>query len=395
MAKMTVQDIDVRGKRVLMRVDFNVPLDKETLEITDDSRITAALPTIQHVLGGGGRLILVSHLGRPKGQVKDEMRLTPVAKRLSELLAKEVKIVDPFADGWDAATAASKALAEGDAMLLENIRFDIGEEKGSEELAQRLAALGDVYVNDAFGTAHRAHASTTLVARILQPAVAGFLMEKELKFLGEALDDPKRPFVAIIGGAKVSTKMGVLEALLAKVDRLIIGGGMAYTFYRAKGWEIGKSLVEEDFIDEARRVMEKAGDKLVLPVDTVVADAFSEEANVKTVPSNAIPEKWEGLDIGPETISIIEDIVMAAGTVVWNGPLGVFEMERFAEGTEQVGRFIAESHAISVIGGGDSAAAIKKFGLTDEVTHVSTGGGASLEFLEGKELPGVAALTDR
>jgi phosphoglycerate kinase len=395
MAKMTVQDIDVRGKRVLMRVDFNVPLNKETLEITDDSRIAAALPTIQHVLDGGGRLVLVSHLGRPKGEVKDAMRLTPVAKRLSELLAKQVKLLDPFADGWDAATAASNALAEGEAMLLENIRFDIGEEKGSEELAQKLAALGDVYVNDAFGTAHRAHASTTLVARILQPAVAGFLMEKELKFLGEALAEPKRPFVAIIGGAKVSTKIGVLEALIDKVDTLIIGGGMAYTFYRAKGWEIGKSLLEEELIGEAKRVMDKAGDKLVLPVDTVVADDFSENANVKTVPSNAIPEGWEGLDVGPETISAIEDIVMSAGTVVWNGPLGVFEMERFAEGTEQVGRFIAESDAISIIGGGDSAAAIKKFGMSDDVTHVSTGGGASLEFIEGKELPGVAALTDR
>jgi phosphoglycerate kinase len=233
------------------------------------------------------------------------------------------------------------------------------------------------------------------VARILQPAVAGFLMEKELKFLGEALAEPKRPFVAIIGGAKVSTKIGVLEALIDKVDTLIIGGGMAYTFYRAKGWEIGKSLLEEELIGEAKRVMDKAGDKLVLPVDTVVADDFSENANVKTVPSNAIPEGWEGLDVGPETISAIEDIVMSAGTVVWNGPLGVFEMERFAEGTEQVGRFIAESDAISIIGGGDSAAAIKKFGMSDDVTHVSTGGGASLEFIEGKELPGVAALTDR
>lgn len=395
MAKMTVRDIDVRGKRVLCRVDFNVPL--EGGRISDDSRIQESMPTINHIVGNGGRLILVAHFGRPKGKVSDEMRLTPVAARLGEILGRAVRLFDPFAEGWDQAEAASRALADGDVMMLENIRFHPGEEKGDEDLARSLARLGDVYVNDAFGAAHRAHSSTATVAKHVQPAVAGFLMEKELKFLGEALANPERPFIAIIGGSKISTKFGVLDALLGKVDRLLIGGGMAYTFFKAKGFAIGKSICEDDQIEAAKALMAKAGDKLMLPVDTVYADEFSDDAKVITYPVDEVPSNCEmqGLDIGPETISLMEDCIMTSKTIFWNGPLGVFELERFAEGTEQVGRFIVESGATSIVGGGESAAACRKYGFAGEITHISTGGGASLEFIEGRRLPGVEALTDK
>jgi phosphoglycerate kinase len=397
MAKMTVRDIEVKGKRVLCRVDFNVPLDDQR-RITDDARIRESMPTIRHILDHGGRLILVAHFGRPKGKVNDAMRLTPVAKHLSGLLGKEVPLVDPFvAGGWEKAEAASKSLRDGEAMMLENIRFDPGEEKGDDGLAQRLAKLADVYVNDAFGAAHRAHVSTTTVAKHLQPAVAGLLMEKELKYLGQLLADPERPFLAIIGGAKISSKIGVLESLLQRVDQLLLGGAMAYTFFKAKGLNIGNSLFEAEFMDTAKKLLDKWGGKIVLPVDTVYADAVSENAKVITYLVEEVPEKCEmqGLDIGPETISVMEDAIMTSKTIFWNGPLGVFEVERFAEGTNQVARFIVESGATSIVGGGESAAAVREAGFAGQVTHISTGGGASLEFVEGKELPGVAALTEK
>lgn len=393
MAKKTIVDIEPRGKRVLMRVDFNVPIQDGA--ITDDKRIRAALPSIENLLERGGRVVLMSHLGRPKGKVVEELRLNLVAERLAELLGKPVKKLDDCIG--PEVEAAVNSLQDGEVALLENVRFYAEEEKNDPEFAAQLAKLGDIYVNDAFGTAHRAHASTEGVARYL-PAVSGFLLEKELKFLGDAVEDPKRPFVAILGGAKVKDKISVIEALLTKVDTLIIGGGMAYTFFKAQGYEIGKSLLDEERLDFCLSVLEKAkeqGVELHLPVDIRVAKEFSPDAENKVVSVKEIPADWEGLDIGPETAKLFAGIVKEAGTVVWNGPMGVFEFEAFAQGTRAIAQALADSDAVSIIGGGDSAAAVEQMGLADKMTHVSTGGGASLEFLEGKVLPGVAALNDR
>ncbi|MDI9441638.1 MAG: phosphoglycerate kinase [Firmicutes bacterium] len=393
MAKKTIVDIEPRGKRVLMRVDFNVPIQDGA--ITDDKRIRAALPSIENLLERGGRVVLMSHLGRPKGKVVEELRLNLVAERLAELLGKPVKKLDDCIG--PEVEAAVNSLQDGEVALLENVRFYAEEEKNDPEFAAQLAKLGDIYVNDAFGTAHRAHASTEGVARYL-PAVSGFLLEKELKFLGDAVEDPKRPFVAILGGAKVKDKISVIEALLTKVDTLIIGGGMAYTFFKAQGYEIGKSLLDEERLDFCLSVLEKAkeqGVELYLPVDIRVAKEFSPDAENKVVSVKEIPADWEGLDIGPETAKLFAGIVKEAGTVVWNGPMGVFEFEAFAQGTRAIAQALADSDAVSIIGGGDSAAAVEQMGLADKMTHVSTGGGASLEFLEGKVLPGVAALNDR
>lgn len=394
MNKKMIQDVDVKGKRVLMRVDFNVPMNEQG-EISDDTRITAALPSIRYLLEQGAKVILMSHLGRPKGQVVESMRMDPVARRLGELLNQPViKINDCV--GPEVAAVVEK-MQDGDVMLLENVRFYAEEEANDPEFAKKLASLGDLYVNDAFGTAHRAHASTEGVARHL-PAVAGFLMEKELKFLGSAVNNPKRPFAAILGGAKVKDKIAVIESLLNKVDTLIIGGGMAYTFLKAKGYEVGKSLLDSERIDFCRDVMKQAEAKkvkLLLPVDIVVAREFAAEAENKVVPADQIPADWEGLDIGPRTIELFSDAIKSAATVVWNGPMGVFEWEAFANGTKKIAQALADSSAITIIGGGDSASAVEQFGVAERMTHVSTGGGASLEFLEGKELPGVAALNDK
>ncbi|MBM4760805.1 phosphoglycerate kinase [Bacillus sp. B15-48] len=394
MNKKSIKDIDVRGKRVFCRVDFNVPMKDG--QVTDETRIRAALPTIQYLSEQGAKVILASHLGRPKGQVVEEMRLTPVAKRLSELLGKEVKKTDE-AYG-EAVQAEISSMNEGDILLLENVRFYPGEEKNDAELAKAFAELADVYVNDAFGAAHRAHASTEGIAHHL-PAVSGFLMEKELDVLGKALSNPERPFTAIIGGAKVKDKIGVIENLLEKVDNLIIGGGLAYTFVKAQGHEVGNSLLEEDKVDLANSFIEKAKEKGVnfyIPVDAIVADDFSEQANTKEVAIEAIPADWEALDIGPKTAELYRDVIQKSKLVIWNGPMGVFEMEAFAQGTKAVAEALADStDTYSVIGGGDSAAAVEKFNLADKMSHISTGGGASLEFMEGKVLPGVVALNDK
>lgn len=393
MAKKTIRDVDVQGKRVLMRVDFNVPMQDGT--ITDDKRIRAALPTIKHAIEAGGKVILMSHLGRPKGKPDDAFRLDPVAKRLSELLGQPVQKVDDCI-GADVEQAVAK-LEPGDVLLLENVRFYAQETDNDPEFAKALAALGDIFVNDAFGTAHRAHASTTGVADYL-PAVSGFLMEKELEFLGGAVEEPKRPFVAILGGAKVKDKIAVIESLLNKVDTLIIGGGMAYTFLKAQGYEVGNSLLDGERLEFCRSIMAKAEEKgveLLLPVDVVVAKEYGPDAEHKVVSSREMPADWEGLDIGPETAKRFSAAVKDAGTVVWNGPMGVFEFEAFAKGTLSVAQALADSSAVTIIGGGDSAAAVEQMGLADKMTHVSTGGGASLEFLEGKVLPGVAALDDK
>lgn len=392
MAKKTVRDIDVQNKRVLMRCDFNVPMQDG--KITDDKRIRAALPTIKYLIEKGAKVILMSHLGRPKGKFVDEFRLDLVAERLSELLEKPVTKVNDCIG--DEPQAAVDKMQPGDVVLLENVRFYAEEEKNDPEFAKKLASFGDIYVNDAFGTAHRAHASTEGVAKYL-PAVSGFLMEKELQFLGSAVEEPKRPFVAILGGAKVKDKIAVIESLLQKVDTLIIGGGMAYTFLKSKGYEIGNSLLDEERLDFCREVLakaEEAGVKFLLPVDVVVAKEFAADAEHKVVPADQIPADWEGLDIGPETIELFKSAIAEAGTVVWNGPMGVFEFPAFAKGTNSIAQALAESNAVTVIGGGDSAAAVEQAGLADKMTHVSTGGGASLEFLEGKVLPGVAALND-
>ncbi|HHX02168.1 MAG TPA: phosphoglycerate kinase [Firmicutes bacterium] len=394
MNKKMIQDVDVKGKRVLMRVDFNVPMNEQG-EISDDTRITAALPSIRYLLEQGAKVILMSHLGRPKGQVVESMRMDPVARRLGELLNQPVIKVNDCV-GPEVAAVVEK-MQDGDVMLLENVRFYAEEEANDPEFAKKLASLGDLYVNDAFGTAHRAHASTEGVARHL-PAVAGFLMEKELKFLGSAVNNPKRPFAAILGGAKVKDKIAVIESLLNKVDTLIIGGGMAYTFLKAKGYEVGKSLLDSERIDFCRDVMKQAEAKkvkLLLPMDIVVAREFAAEAENKVVPADQIPADWEGLDIGPRTIELFSDAIKSAATVVWNGPMGVFEWEAFANGTKKIAQALADSSAITIIGGGDSASAVEQFGVAERMTHVSTGGGASLEFLEGKELPGVAALNDK
>jgi phosphoglycerate kinase len=394
MNKKTLKDVDVKGKRVFCRVDFNVPMQDG--KITDETRIRAALPTIQYLIDQGAKVILASHFGRPKGKVVEEMRLTPVGVRLSELLGKNVQKADE-AYG-DSVKALVEGMNEGDVLLLENVRFYPGEEKNDSELAKSFAELADVYVNDAFGAAHRAHASTEGIAHHL-PAVAGLLMEKELDVLGKALSNPERPFTAIIGGAKVKDKIGVIENLLEKVDNLIIGGGLAYTFVKGQGHEIGKSLLEADKVDLANSFIEKAKEKGVnfyMPVDVIVADDFSADANSKAVAINEIPADWEALDIGPKTAEIYREVIQKSKLVIWNGPMGVFEIDKFAGGTKAVAEALAGSEGTySVIGGGDSAAAVEKFNLAEKMSHISTGGGASLEFMEGKELPGVVALNDK
>lgn len=391
--KKTIEDINVSGKKVLARCDFNVPLANG--EITDDKRIRESLKTIQYLIDNSAKIILCSHLGRPKGEFNAQFSLAPVAKRLSELLGKNV-IAASDVVGDDAKEKAA-ALKDGDVMLLENVRFHKEEEKNDSEFAKQLASLADIFVNDAFGTAHRAHASTAGVADYI-PAVCGYLIQKEIDIMGKALSDPKRPFVAILGGAKVSDKIGVINNLLEKVDTLIIGGGMAYTFMKSKKYSIGTSLCEEDKVELAGEMMKKAAEKgvsLLIPVDNVVGDEFDPNCNFKTVDSKKIPDGFMGLDIGPETEKLFVDAIKNAGTVVWNGPMGVSEWENFASGTRAVATAVAESGAISIIGGGDSAAAIEKLGFADKMTHISTGGGASLEFLEGLELPGIARLNDK
>jgi phosphoglycerate kinase len=399
MPKQTLANLhsdDLAGKKVLVRVDFNVPQD-DSGAITDDTRIRAALPTIKYLTEAGAKAILVSHLGRPKG-VTEKLRLTPIAVRLSELLgAPVVKTDDSIGDDVIAAIAS---VPNGGVVLLENIRFYPEEEKNDREFAQKLAALADLYVNDAFGTAHRAHASTEGVAEFLQPAVAGFLLDKELQYLSGAINAPQRPLVAIVGGSKVSSKIGVIDALLEKVDKLIIGGGMIFTFYKARGLSVGKSLVEEDKLDLAKSLEAKAkerGVELLLPSDVVVADNFKPDANAQTVGIDAIPDGWMGLDIGPDSIALFQTALADCKTVIWNGPMGVFEFDKFAVGTEAIARTLAEitaTGAITIIGGGDSVAAVEKVGVAEQMSHISTGGGASLELLEGKILPGIAALND-
>jgi phosphoglycerate kinase len=391
MDKRTVRDVDVKGKRVLVRVDFNVPL-KDGI-VADDRRIRAALPTIQYLLDHGAAVVLMSHLGRPKGEPKPEFRMNPVADRLGELLGRPItKLGDCV--GVEVENTV-KAMKPGDVILLENTRFKPGETKNDPMLAEGLAQLGEVFVNDAFGAAHRAHASTAGVAQHL-PSVAGFLMEKELNYLGRALADPERPFLAVLGGAKISDKIGVIQNLLSKVDSLLIGGGMANTFFKAQGLDVGDSLVEDEALDTARELLESAGDLLVLPVDCVVADRFDAEAEAQIVPVDQVPAGWRILDIGPASVAHFSNRLAAAKTVVWNGPMGVFEFPRFAEGTFAIARALAGlKGATTIIGGGDSAAAVEQSGLAGKMSHISTGGGASLEFLEGKELPGVAALMDK
>ena len=393
MNKKTIEDIQVQGKKVLVRCDFNVPLDKEG-NITDENRIVGAMPTIKYLADNGAKVILCSHMGKPKGEPKPEFSLAPVAKRLSEKLGKEVVFAaDDNVVGENAKKAVSE-MNDGDIVLLENTRYRAEETKNVETFSKELASLAEIFVNDAFGTAHRAHCSTVGVADYL-PAVCGYLIQKEIEFLGNAVNNPVRPLVAILGGSKVSSKISVIENLLDKVDKLIIGGGMAYTFMAAKGYEVGDSLLEKDYIDYAKEMMAKAGDKLLLPIDTVVANDFANDAQSKVVPEGGIDAGWQGLDIGPKTIELFSDAVKSAKTVVWNGPMGVFEMENFAKGTNAIAQVLSEIDATTVIGGGDSVAAVNQAGLGDKMSHISTGGGASLEFLEGKELPGIAALQDK
>ena len=393
--KMSVLDAEVKGKKVLLRCDFNVPQNKETGEITSDKRIVAALPTIRYLLENGAAVIACSHLGKPKGEWKTKLTLAPVAKRLSELLGKDVIFAADIIG--DDAKAKAESLKPGEVMLLENLRFDIREEKNGADFAKALADMADLYVSDAFGTVHRAHASTAGVAAYL-PAYAGLLVEKELSVMGKALDDPKRPFVAVLGGAKVSDKIGVINNLLGKADCVIIGGGMAYTFAKAMGYEIGNSLLEAERLDYAREMIEKAkanGVKLLLPVDTAIGDEFKPDCKFDIVDIDKMPADQMGMDIGPKTAEIFGNEVKNAGTVVWNGPMGVFEFDAFAKGTYAIAKALADSDAVSIVGGGDSAAAVEKLGFADKMTHISTGGGASLEFLEGLELPGVACLMDK
>lgn len=397
MNKLTIDKVELKGKRVLVRVDFNVPLD-ENLKITDDTRIIESLPTIKKIVSEGGKAILMSHLGRPKGGPNPKYSLKPTAKRLSELLGKEVKLA-PDCIGAEVKQMVNQ-MQNGDVLILENVRFHPEEEKNDPEFAKQLAELGDVYINDAFGSAHRAHASTEGVTKFIKVCAAGYLMQKELEYLGSAVSNPKRPYVAILGGAKISGKIDVINNLLDKVDTLIIGGGMAFTFFKAQGKEIGKSLLEEEKIELAKEVLQKVqntGVKFLLPVDVVVATEFNNDSPSTVVNVDSIPSDKMGLDIGPETIKLFRDEILKAKTVVWNGPMGVFEFDNFAKGTFEIAKSLAEATSngvVTVIGGGDSAAAIAKAGLKDKVSHVSTGGGASLEFLEGKILPGVAALND-
>lgn len=394
--KVSVDDINVKGQRVLVRCDFNVPLQDG--KITDENRLVASLPTIKKLIADGGKVILCSHLGKPKGEAKPELSLAPVAVRLSELLGQDVKFAaDPEVVGPNA-KAAVAAMKDGDVVLLENTRYRIEETKNGEAFSKELASLCDVYVDDAFGTAHRAHCSNVGVTQYVKTAAVGYLMQKEIDFLGNAVNNPERPFVAILGGSKVSSKISVINNLLDKVDTLIIGGGMAYTFMKAQGGKIGTSLCEDDYLDYANDMIKKAADKgvkMLIPVDTVTADAFSNDANVKVVDAGQIDDGWMGLDIGPKTRELFANAVKDAKTVVWNGPMGVFEMPNFAAGTVAVAQALADTDAVTIIGGGDSAAAVNQLGFGDKMTHISTGGGASLEFLEGKELPGVAAATDK
>ena len=392
--KKTMDDVNVKGKRVFVRVDFNVPMEEG--KITDETRIRAAIPTIEALVNAGAKVILASHLGRPKGEVNENMRLTAVGERLSQLMNRPVKKLDE-----SIGEAVEKAVAEmqdGDIVLLENVRFHKGEEKNDEELSKAFAKLADVYVNDAFGAAHRAHASTEGITKFVDTAVSGYLMQKELDVLGKALSNPERPFTAIIGGAKVKDKIGVIENLLEKVDHLIIGGGLSYTFTKAQGYSVGKSLLEEDKIELARGFIEKAKEKgvqLHMPVDAVVANEFSKDAETQVVDIQNIPEDWMGLDIGPKTAEKYAEIIKNSKLIIWNGPMGVFEMDKFANGTKAVANAMAETEGYTVIGGGDSAAAVEKFGVADKMDHISTGGGASLELMEGKELPGIVALNDK
>ena len=393
--KKTIMDVDVAGKKILLRCDFNVPQDKATGAITSDKRIVAALPTIKYLLDQGAAVIACSHLGKPKGEWKEKLSLAPVAVRLSQLLGQEVIFAKDVVG--DDAKAKAAALQSGQIMLLENLRFDPREEKNDPSFARELADMAELYVSDAFGSVHRAHASTAGVAAFL-PAVSGLLVAKELEIMGGALNNPKRPFVAVLGGAKVSDKIGVINNLLERADTIVIGGGMAYTFAKAQGGSIGKSLCESDKLDYALEMIEKAkknGVKLLLPIDTVAADNFSNDAKRMVVSTMAIPDDYEGMDIGPETTKLFCDAVKGAGTVVWNGPMGVFEFENFAAGTRAMAQALADSGAVTIVGGGDSAAAVEQMGFADKITHISTGGGASLEFLEGLELPGVACLLDK
>jgi len=400
LAKKSIANLtaaDLSGKRVLVRVDFNVPLD-ESGKITDDTRIRAALPTIQDLMSKEAKIILCSHMGRPNGKVVDSMRLTPAAERLSELLGKPV--VKPYDCIGDAVKTQVDAMGNGQVILLENLRFHAEEEANDPEFAKALASLADVYVNDAFGTAHRAHASTEGVTKYLSPSVAGYLMEKELQYLQSAIENPQRPLAAIVGGSKVSSKIGVIETLLEKVDKLLIGGGMIFTFYKARGLSVGKSLVEEDKLELAKALEVKAQEKgvqLLLPTDVVVADNFAKDANAQTVSIDAIPDGWMGLDIGPDSVKAFQAALAECKSAIWNGPMGVFEFDQFAVGTEAIARSLAsltKQGVITIIGGGDSVAAVEKVGVADQMSHISTGGGASLELLEGKQLPGVVALDD-
>ncbi|NEO60057.1 MAG: phosphoglycerate kinase [Moorea sp. SIO4G2] len=400
MSKKSVANLsesDLAGKTVLVRADLNVPLD-DNGTITDDTRIRAALPTVQDLLKKGAKVILCSHLGRPKGQVKESLRLTPVANRLSELLGQPVTMCKDCVG--DEVAAQVGALANGQVALLENLRFHAGEEKNDPEFTKQLASLADLYVNDAFGTAHRAHASTEGVTHYLSPSVAGYLIEKELQYLQNAVENPEKPLAAIIGGSKVSSKIGVIDTLLEKVDKLLIGGGMIFTFYKARGMSVGKSLVEDDKLDLAKSLEAKAkerGVELLLPTDVVIADNFAPDANSQTVSIEAIPDGWMGLDIGPDSVKVFQEALADCKTVIWNGPMGVFEFDKFAKGTEAIANSMAEltkTGASTIIGGGDSVAAVEKVGVADQMSHISTGGGASLELLEGKVLPGIAALND-
>ncbi len=392
--KKTVRDIDVSGKRCIVRCDFNVPMKDGV--ITDDNRITAAMPTIDYLIDNGAAVILMSHLGRPKGQPNHEFTLAPIAKKISELRGSEIifKPSDSVVD--DNVRKAASELLPGQIMLLENVRYRTEEEENGEAFSKELASLADIFVNDAFGTAHRAHSSTTGIASFI-PAVSGLLIEKELQFLGGALEDPKRPLVAILGGSKVSDKIGVINNLIEKADTIIIGGGMAYTFLKANGYNIGTSLCEEDKIELAKELQQKAADRdvmFMLPVDSVCGDRFSEDCKVRIAGSSTMPDGWMGMDIGPDTVRLYIEAIKKAGTVLWNGPMGVFEFKAFENGTKAIAQALANCDAVTIVGGGDSAAAVSKFGFSDKITHVSTGGGASLEFLEGKILPGVAALEE-